>query len=160
MILALAIVALLAVIGCAQPDGGAADVMLPASAPPDNVTWISPGKVNVSNFYPGARAEYPLTIHNGNDYFCSFEVGYRYPDHVGEGYSMPPGEAQDWVMVIDPSPVLAPYETKDILITLEIPEGAVVSEQSWEFWVSVVDMSQTGTVRTELCCRWLISMRN
>lgn len=30
-------------------------------------TWISPGKVSVGNFYPGARAEWPLLIHNGSD---------------------------------------------------------------------------------------------
>jgi len=30
-------------------------------------TWISPGKVTIGNFYPGARAEWPLLIHNGND---------------------------------------------------------------------------------------------
>ncbi len=142
------------------PSNGSTDVVLPLDAPPEDVTWISPGKVNVSNFYPGARAEYPLTIHNGNDYDCTFGVSYRYPDHVGEGYSTPPAEAQDWVIVVDASPVLAPCETKDILIVLEIPEGITVAEQRWEFWVSVIDMSQEGTVRTELCCRWLISMRS
>ena len=146
--------------GDSTPPGNSTDVILPADAPPENVTWISPGKVNVSNFYPGARAEYPLTIHNGNDYACPFEISYRYPDHVGEGYSMPPVGAQDWVMVVDTTPVLEPYETRDILVVLEIPEGVVVIEPSWEFWVSVMDASQTGTVRTELCCRWLISMRS
>ena len=35
--------------------------------PPKDKTWISPGKVQVGNFYPGARAEWMLTINNGND---------------------------------------------------------------------------------------------
>lgn len=183
IILALIAVLLVLSVGCAQsnmppadnppgtdgvssPDGGSTppgdstNIVLPADAPPENVTWISPGKVNVSNFYPGARAEYPITIHNGNDFACTFNVTYRYPDHVGEGYSKPPAEAQDWVMVVDTTPMLAPQETREVLIVLEIPEGMVVIEQEWEFWVSVMDMSQTGTVRTELCCRWLISMRS
>lgn len=35
--------------------------------PPIDKTWISPGKVNVGNFYSGARAEWPLLIHNGSN---------------------------------------------------------------------------------------------
>ena len=35
--------------------------------PPIDRTWISPGKVNVGNFYPGARAEWYIQIHNGSD---------------------------------------------------------------------------------------------
>lgn len=140
--------------------GDTTDVILPADTPPEGMTWISPGKVNVGNFYPGAKAEYPITVHNGNDYSCSFAVSYRFPDHTGEGYSMPPDQAQDWVMVVDTTPILAPYETRDILVVLEIPESAVVIETSWEFWISVMDTTQVGVVRTELCCRWLINMRS
>jgi len=29
--------------------------------------WISPGKVMIDNLYPGAQAEYSITVHNGND---------------------------------------------------------------------------------------------
>ncbi|GAG79299.1 unnamed protein product, partial [marine sediment metagenome] len=55
-----------------QPD---AVSTLPASQevnpqegePPTDKTWISPGKVNVGNFYAGARAEWPLLIHNGSN---------------------------------------------------------------------------------------------
>lgn len=32
-----------------------------------NNTWISPAKVEVGNFYPSARAEWSIRIHNGND---------------------------------------------------------------------------------------------
>lgn len=35
--------------------------------PPDDVDWLSPGKVNIANFRPGATAEYPITVHNGSD---------------------------------------------------------------------------------------------
>lgn len=34
--------------------------------PPDDTTWISPAKVNIDNFHEGATAEFPLTIHCGN----------------------------------------------------------------------------------------------
>lgn len=59
-----------------QPDTiSSTDATLPASQevnpqegePPIDKTWISPGKVNVGNFYAGARAEWPLLIHNGSD---------------------------------------------------------------------------------------------
>lgn len=136
------------------------EVVLPgAKLPPENMTWISPGKVMVGNFYPGAKAEYPLTIHNGNDTPASFGVYYRYPSHIGEGYELPPAEAQDWVIVADPTPVLMPRETRDILIALDMPENTDISTPKWEFWIGVKDITQTGTVRTELACRWLISMR-
>ena len=141
-------------------NGGEPASILPGDRlPPENITWISPGKVNVSNFYPGARAEYPLTIHNGNDTTASFSVYYRYPNHVGEGYEMPPEEAQDWVIVADPTPILMPRETRDVMIALDMPEGANISTPKWEFWVGVKDTTQAGMVRTELCCRWLITMR-
>ena len=126
--------------------------------PPDDMNWISPGKVNVANFYPGAKAEYPVTVHNGNDTTCNFAVSYRYPDHVDGDFVKPNTEAQDWVIVADMTPLLAPKETRDILITLEMPEDAVIFAPQWEFWVSVMDMSQ-GMVKTELCVRWLVTMR-
>lgn len=183
VLLVLAVVLLVVTIGCTQAaspptetptdnpnngvdepsdssSGDSTNVVLPADTPPEDVTWISPGKVNIANFYPGARAEYPVTIHNGNDYECSFLVSYRYPDHVADGYSKPQSEAQDWVMVVDTTPVLAPYETRSILVVLAIPENAVVAEDNWEFWISVKDASQGGMIQTELCCRWLISMRS
>ena len=51
--------------GCAQPS-------VTTSSPPElyDKVWISPGEVDVGNFFPGARAEPDpqdwLTIHNGN----------------------------------------------------------------------------------------------
>lgn len=34
--------------------------------PSPELTWISPGKVMVGNFYPGARAEWVLQVHSGS----------------------------------------------------------------------------------------------
>ena len=127
--------------------------------PPDDVTWISPGKVVVGNFHAGGRAEYPITIHNGKDVTTEFAVYYRIPDHVPEDTTKAPNMVQDWVIVADPTPVLAPYETRDILVVLAMPQTAVDPAPKWEFWVGVKDNSQTGMVQTELCVRWIISMR-
>ncbi len=131
----------------------------PPEPPSENVTWISPGKVEVGNFYPGARAEWLLTVHNGNDYEASFLIAYRQPDNVGAGYEPAPAECRDWVIIVEPTPVLAPRETRDILIALDMPAEAQAPEPKWEFWISVKDTSQTGMVQVELSSRWLVTMK-
>lgn len=150
------------------PTNGEAEseVVLPEE-PPEDMTWISPGKVVIGNFHPGARAEWDITIHNGELEERSFEVMYRAPDRIKEGYWPPPEVAQDWVIIADPAPILASRETRDILIVLEMPvEAGDVDIESvdwvppkWEFWISIRDVSQTGMVVTELCSRWLVAMR-
>ena len=148
LIIGLLLIGLLVVCGCA-----------PSYSPLVDRTWISPGKVQVGNFYPGARAEWTLLVHNGNDIAASFLVTYRYPDHVAEGYAKPMSEVQGWIIIADPTPVIAPKETKEILIVLAMPEDATVFAPKWEFWISVKDTTQTGMVVTELCSRWLVQMR-
>ena len=128
-----------------------------SNEPPVDVTWISPGKVNVSNFYPGARAEYDLAVHNGNDKATKFKITYRVPSHTGAGYEKAPVEAQDWVIIADETPVLMPKETREIMIALDMPLETTAPPK-WEFWVSIIQASQ-GNIQTELCSRWLIDMR-
>jgi hypothetical protein len=130
------------------------------SPPPElyDKVWISPGKVMVGNFYPGARAEYPLTIHNGKDEPAKFSVIYRQPGSAAEGYVTAPGGAEDWVIIADPTPVLAAKETRDVLIAVVMPKGATAPPK-WEFWIAVKDVTQTGMVQTELACRWLVAMK-
>jgi hypothetical protein len=130
------------------------------SPPPElfDKTWISPGKVTVDNFYPGARAEYLLSIHNGKDEPAEFSVTYREPSSAGEDYVTAPSGAEDWVIIADPSPVLAAKETRQILIAVDMPKAAKAPPK-WEFWIAVKDVTQTGMVQTELVCRWLVEMR-
>lgn len=125
--------------------------------PPEDMTWISPGVVEVSYFYPGARAEWPIRLHNGNDAPTTFSIKYKVPDRLREGYEMAPEAARNWVIITDPTPLLLPKETREILIVVELPGDAKVPPK-WEFWIAVKDTSQTGFVQTELCSRWLISM--
>ncbi len=133
-------------------------VILP-NEPPVDRTWISPGKVNIDNYYAGGRAEYPISIHNGKDTTAAFSVSYRFPDRVADGYSIPTPDVQNWIIIADSTPVLAPKETKQVAIVLEMPEKAINPAPKWEFWISVVDTTQAGFVKTELCSRWLVSMR-
>jgi len=143
---------------CAQPS--APPVVQTPEPPPElyDKTWISPGKVEVGNFYPGARAEYPLSIHNGKDEPAEFSVTYRVADNTAEGYVTAPGGAEGWVIIAEPALVLAAKETRQVLIAVEMPKGAKAPPK-WEFWIAVKDVTQTGMVQTELACRWLVEMR-
>ena len=152
------LIAILLLSGCAQPS------IVPGKveAPPElyDKIWISPGKVEVGNFHPGARAEWPLTIHNGSEEPAKFEVGFKLPGTVDEGFVVAPEIVQDWVIIADPTPVLDAFETREVLIVLEMPEDAESPGLKWEFWIAVRDVSQTGMVQIELASRWLISMRD
>lgn len=166
LVVGIGLLLILALVVCSCSGNGAVVKPTPTPTPiadgeepPIDRTWISPGKVMVGNFYAGAQAEYPIKVHNGRSETTMFEVKYRYPDNVDSGYSFPTSQVQDWVIIADETPVLAPYETREILVTLAMPNGAVSPGDKWEFWVSVVDKGQTGMVVTELCSRWLISMR-
>ena len=161
----LLIVISLLLVGCAQscssptPSAESPDASTtPAEPPPENQTWISPGKVEVGNFYPGARAEYSVTIHNGGDEPAEFSVTYRQPGDADEGYIIAPSAAEDWVMIADPAPLLAAKETRDVLIAVGMPKGAQAPPK-WEFWIAVKDVTQTGMVHSELACRWLVTMK-
>lgn len=135
------------------------ETVLSDQIPARDKTWISPGKINISNYYPGATAECWLTVHNGNYKAANFNIEYRDPSYTAEGYDKITTMAEDWVIIAGPSPVLEPYETRDILISLKVPSSLTNLPKKWEYWISVMDNSQSGTVITELCSRWLISMR-
>lgn len=75
-----------------------------------------------------------------------------------EGFGFAPGEAKDWVIIADADPVLAPKETREILIVLDLPVDAVVPPK-WEFWIAVKDVTERKMVSTALCSRWLIYMQ-
>jgi len=112
----------------------------------------------VGNFYPGARAEYMISMHNGNDEPAEFSVTFKDPRNTSEGFVAAPPEAKDWVIIDDPAPTLAAKETRDVLIVVEMPEYAE-SPPKWEFWIVVKDVTQTGMVQTELACRCLVEMK-
>jgi hypothetical protein len=143
--------------GCPKPSAPVIETPEPPADLYDKV-WISPGKINVGHFYPGARAEYPLSIHNGNDQQAEFSITFKEPGNTSEGYVAAPATAEDWVIIADPTPVIAAKDTKTVVIAVEMPKGAKAPDK-WEFWVVVKDSSQTGMVQTELACRWLITMK-
>ena len=125
----------------------------------EDVNWVSPGKVSVENLYPGATAEYPITVHNGGDETAEFAIVVRQPDQATEDYEPLPEEYLSWVVIEQPDLVLEPKETADVLVTITMPETATYADRRAEFWISVIDQSQGSMVRTELAVRWLITTR-
>lgn len=157
-LVSLIVIAVLLLAGCPQPS--VTPTVETAAPPPElyDKTWVSPGKVEVGNFYPGARAEYMISLHNGSDEPAEFSVSYRVSDNTTDGYEPAPAAAGDWVIIAEPAPVLAAKETKDVLIAVEMP-GDAEAPPKWEFRIVVKDVTQTGMVQTELACRWLVAMK-
>ena len=124
-----------------------------------DVNWISPGKVTIGNLYPGARAEYPITIHNGGDAEASFAVAVREPDYVADGYEPLPEEYHGWITISDSNPVIGPKQSLDVMITVTLPSDISYPGKNVEVWVSVMEQGQEGMIRTELASRWLISTK-
>lgn len=118
--------------------------------------WVTPAQVDIGNYYPGARAEFSLRVHNGGNEVGIYDVSYMEPTNTKDGYSMPPASAGSWVTVPGVVVVL-PKETKKVLVVLEIPKDAKI-DGDWEFWTSVMRQGQ-GNVQTQVATRWLIKMR-
>lgn len=114
----------------------------------------------MGNFHAGATATWLLTIHNGKDEPAQFEVKYREPSKVEEGYVKAPSMIQDWVIISDPAPVLEAFETREVEIAVVMPEDAESPGPKWEFWIAVKDVTQGGMIQTELACKWLVTMRD
>ena len=120
---------------------------------------ISPAVVTIGNFYPGARAEFPITIYNGNTETTVFSISFRIPDNTRGGYTTATMLQFDWVTVDQPVVTIAGGAMTTVLIMLQMPISGIAPAGQWEFWIAVKDMSQSGFVVTELASRWLINMR-
>jgi len=129
------------------------------SQPPMNVSWISPGHVDVGEFFAGATGEYPIRVHNGNNVPSVFVVTCRMPDNTVVDYAKASPESIHWVTITGAETPLEAFETRDMLVSLIMPYDAVAPASKWELWISVLDTSQTGFVQTEMCTRWLITMK-
>jgi len=99
-----------------------------------------------------------LQIHNGGNQTAVFSVDYRYPDGVEAGYTRLSSDIRQWVYIKEKKPSIAPGETRNVPISLYVPLGANITGGKFEFWIGVIDQSQTGMIITELAQRWLVTM--
>lgn len=137
-----------------------------SNAATDNLyNGIAPPSYYADNFYPGAHGERPLIISNSDDWTKYYIVAYCYPDNIdaSKGYGYPPIPAQDWVTMngeLVETTVEVPGRSQvEVPIELWIPEGAMVPNQKWEFWISATELNQEGMVHLRYCQRWLVTMK-
>jgi hypothetical protein len=123
---------------------------------PVDKTWLSPGKVNISNLKPGSIARQEITIHNGNKIEAEFSVYYRIPDYVEAGFVPAPVEALDWIMIGEKSFSLEAGQTIKVEVELKLPDDTQFPEH-WELWIGCKENIKSS-LTTELCSRWLITM--
>lgn len=88
-----------------------------------------------------------------------FQVQFQVPDNVDAGWAKAPVIARSWVTIAESQPMLAPFETREVLVTLTMPSDAVKFAPKWEFWITATNMSQGGHVHVVLASRWLVTMQ-
>lgn len=111
-------------------------------------------RVNIKGFAPNTSRVIEIVYR----YNAKFEITYEpAPDKFG--YTKTPDNASSWVKISEANPILAPYETKDIPITLEIPDDADPVQGTWRFRIIAYDATQTGLVDTRLASTWIVAMR-
>jgi hypothetical protein len=122
----------------------------------ETVWWISPGKVYISNLFPGSQAEWNLRIHNEKDVANDYSVYYKIPDYTEQGYEKLPSKFGKWV-ILDSKITISPRSVGEELITIKMDKNDQASRKKYEVWIGVMDASQGGMIKTELCSRWFIS---
>lgn len=140
-----------------QPVDNVYDAGMPVNAP-DNQTWLSPGKLEINNYIPGATVKCILHVHNGNSVATPFSILYSIPDNSDAGYVIANSQSRYWVEIDLPNPVIEPMSTKDITVTLSMPLGVTAPGNKWEFWVCSKDVSQDTFIQTQLCTKFQVTM--
>ena len=118
---------------------------------------IDPGKVFVDNLFPGAEADYKITIYNQNDYETTFVVKVREPDYTETDYE--PLPYLDWVTVTPDRVTIGAMKQSEVLVVVSMPEDAVYSGKKAETWISFKEQETEGMIKIEIASRLLISTR-
>jgi hypothetical protein len=137
----------------ANPSSGKDDIADP------NVSWIMPSKVEIGNLYPNATGEFELTIYNGKDTTATYAIDAMLPDFVTDGYQAIPKDYLSWVTFDDARPVIQPKKQRVLIVDITMPAGVVYSQKKVELWVVVRDVTQAGSIQTQLASRVLIDTR-
>jgi len=118
---------------------------------------IDPGKVFVDNLFPGAEADYKITVYNQNDYETTFVLKVREPDYTETDYE--PLPYLDWVTVTPDRVTIGAMQQSEVLVVVSMPEDAVYSGKKAETWISFREQETEGMVKIEIASRLLISTR-
>lgn len=119
---------------------------------------IDPGKVYIDNLYPGAQAEYSITVYNQGTEEHTYSVQPRVPDYTDEEYESFPH--LDWI-TIEPEEIVIPGDSNaEVAIILRMPEDAdYYSGKKGEVWISFKVLNDTDMIQIELASRLFISTR-
>ena len=120
----------------------------------ENKDWIYPGKLEISLPSDNNSVEWNLRIHNGKSSTGKFSVYLRDPNYVEDGFE----RLEDWscVDISNKLLIIDPGKTEETTIMV----NAKNFKNKQEFWIAVVDESQSDMIRAELCSRWLIVKKN
>lgn len=140
-----------------NPNQGSYDSGVPNNAPMDE-NWLSPASLNITNYWAGYTAKFTIRVHNGNPYPTTFSILYTQPDSLDAGFSAPTSDISNWVNISNKYPVIQAYSTEEIIVTLAIPEGTIITANQWMFWVCAMDISQGTTIQTRLCMKYKVTM--
>jgi hypothetical protein len=123
-------------------------------------TWVYPAKVEISNMFAGARAEYTISVHNGGEKESTFLIYYEDLKEDSGTFTKAPAEAASWISVSNTAPLIGPGEIVDILVVVEIPKTVVVNINQWGFLVVVSQSDQEGMIKVRNTSKWLVGMRD
>lgn len=123
------------------------------------VTWINPGKVNIDGLYPGASGEYKIKIHNAKTTPATFSVYSREAATVTEGYIKLPAEFNKWISITPSSITIPAQSIGEVTVAVKVGLRDRVSNKKYEFWIGIMEDSQKGVVRSEICNRCMITIR-
>jgi hypothetical protein len=90
--------------------------------------------------------------------WTEFKVYYIIPNNVRDGFSIAQTGVGAYVTFSETVPVLAPKETREILVRLAVPSDYKIYADKWEYWVVVTEQGQ-GNIQTQMAIRWLVTMR-
>jgi len=123
------------------------------------VTWLNPGKVNIDGLYPGASGEYKIKIHNAKTTPVTFSIYNREAATLTEGYAKLPAEFNRWIVVTPSSLTIPAQSIGEVLVSVKIGLRDRATNKKYETWIGVMDESQKGIVKSEICSRWMITTR-
>lgn len=116
---------------------------------------IDPGKVYVDNLYPGAQAEYSITVYNRGDRDESYRVRPRTPDYTDPEYESFP--YLDWITVTpEELPVVGGGDAA-VTVVVIMPADADYAGKNAEAWISFTVLGDEAMVQIELASRLFIS---
>lgn len=83
--------------------------------------------------------------------YKEYQIYYRPPDRVSDGFALPDKEVKNWVTLSESLLLMEPYETREVIVRLAMPEDAEVSSQKWAYYIGVSEATKVTTENVSTC---------